>query len=120
MPIDVADLLSRAAEVADAARGIRQNAQDAGQPLVALRAGDAELRSLTLLADRFGVDDTTVPALIAWARIVYTSALAVAVTNPEFQAALSAELRRHGEREGAEDLEQLAEQRRAQQRELNS
>jgi hypothetical protein len=48
------------ADVADSARRVRLAALDAGSHNVALRAGDAELRAVMTLLDRFGISDLNV------------------------------------------------------------
>jgi hypothetical protein len=55
-----ATLVMRAQEISNSARDIRDDALRAGNDAAALRAGDAELRALVTLADRFGITSDTV------------------------------------------------------------
>ncbi|WP_435092807.1 hypothetical protein [Clavibacter michiganensis] len=53
-------IVGRLQELVDAARDARDVATDRGNIAAALRAGDAELRALVVLADRFGVTSDSV------------------------------------------------------------
>jgi hypothetical protein len=49
-------LVSRIADVADAARGARVTAYSSGNPALGARLGDAEVRALSVLVERFKLD----------------------------------------------------------------
>ncbi len=62
--IRVGDLLRRVMDVADGARAARLDAAAAGNHPAAVRAGDGEMRALSVIFDKFGVDDEGVADLL--------------------------------------------------------
>jgi hypothetical protein len=98
-------IAARVLAIADDARDARE-ACAIGSPAIALRAGDAELRALTYLADRLGVksDDLVLEAenASAFARaVVVTSRL-----SPQVGAHITDTLNNHGRLTLARELEQ--------------
>lgn len=102
--LSVSSLLQRLTDVADAARDARRSATFA-TPAARSRALEAEARVLAQVADRIGVDDSTVSEhLIAWSKFARIVAQ-LAPVHREHAAELIAALRA----EADEDLSSLAD-----------
>jgi hypothetical protein len=97
-------LVMRMQEVADNARDLRDLALDSRNMSAAVRAGDAELRALALLADRFGITEATVSQDLRLAGDLAQAVGYAASRSPEARALLVDALDRLGHRGFADNL----------------
>ncbi|TFC83720.1 hypothetical protein E3T23_01805 [Cryobacterium cheniae] len=106
--LSTSDMIQRLADVANDALHARRAALEAGHTQNSLRAGDAELRALTVLLGRFGIDDLE---LIDQLKAGETLARAVGqatTRNPAIGTEVATRLRLLGDSQTADALERHA------------
>jgi len=84
-----ATLVERIADIANSARAARVEAYGIGNRPEGIRAGDAELRALAVLSDRFKVGSDEVAAQVSEAAALGRAFRAVAGQRPELGEALA-------------------------------
>ncbi|AJW78481.1 hypothetical protein DZF92_00700 [Clavibacter michiganensis subsp. insidiosus] len=97
-------VIMRVQEVANSARDLRDEALEKGNIAAALRAGDAELRALTALAERFGISSDTVARDLQAADDVYRAVGSTAAQSAEAGQLLADALEQLGHRVFADTL----------------
>ncbi|UQB14587.1 hypothetical protein [Clavibacter nebraskensis] len=97
-------VIMRVQEVANSARDLRDAALDKGNIAAALRAGDAELRALTALAERFGITSDTVARDLQAADDVAVAVASTAIKSHEAGLLLADALEQLDHRVFAETL----------------
>ncbi len=112
----VGNVLTRVVDVADAARTARINAAAAGDLTGALKAGDSELRALSVMSDRFGIDDVAVAEIIDDADALVTAVRRTITAMPAAGEVLAKELRRVEQHELAEVIANIADRAERAQR----
>ena len=106
-PVDVLDLITRVAAIADDAQQARLDALSAGATAAALRAGDGELRALTTLADRLGVTSQTTFDNLRSAEALTDVVGVIARQHPRVGQLIADRLRDAGEVEFADALAKI-------------
>jgi hypothetical protein len=99
-----ATLVMRAQEIANGARDLRDDALHQNNISAALRAGDAELRALITLAERFGITADTVARDLRAADDLADAVVSTAANAPEAGALLADALEQRGHLVFAENL----------------
>lgn len=84
-----ATLVERIADIANSARAARVEAYGIGNRPEGIRAGDAELRALAVLSDRFKVGSDEVAAQVSEAAAIARAVRSVAANRPELGEALA-------------------------------
>jgi len=102
--LNARDLIARVAEIANDALSTRKAALVAGQDVAALKAGDAELRALSVLTNRFGIDDLLVLDQLTEAQNLARAVGSLASTHPDAVRTLAAALELNGATEMATAL----------------
>jgi transposase-like protein len=105
---DPTSVITRLMELADDARSTRKLAALSGTPVTRARAQSAELAALEKLADRLGIDDTTVIQIAGATGALVRAVQKYVRTNPDRLADVLAILREH------EELHELADTLQAQ------
>ena len=107
-PLDVPDLLKRVLDVADSARDARIAASGTAGSLAASRARDSEIKALTLLTSRLGVDDESQIESAELLRSLASAVGAAVRREPSIGDALATELTRLGAHDSSAELTALA------------
>jgi len=94
--VSTGTLLQRIADVADSARQARISALENGATTTALRAGDAEIRAITVLSERFDLSDVDVIDQILEGELLARAVGNIARNNPTIAHSMIAELRASG------------------------
>lgn len=81
--LELPDLTSRVAEVADSLRRARVRAEVTSNGTVAVRAAAAELRALDTLSTRLGIDDLSLTTLIDETTAALRRVVRLAMDNPD-------------------------------------
>jgi len=97
-------VIMRVQEIANSARDLRDAALEKNNIPAALRAGDAELRALVTLAERFGITSDTVARDLHAADDVFNAVGLTAMKSPEAGELLAGALEELGHRVFAETL----------------
>lgn len=101
---DPAMVLERALAVADAVRTVRLQAERSGDHREVLRAGESELKALTVLSVRLGMDAESTVQALAEAKVLARAVGDVARVDPEVGEAIASRLELRGSAEMAEAL----------------
>jgi hypothetical protein len=110
--LNTRDLIARVADIANDAQSTRRAAIAVGEDSVALKAGDAELRALSVLTSRFGVDDLLVLEQLGDAQKLARAVGSLAATHPEAVRTLAIALERSGATEMATSLSSVLKNER--------
>lgn len=116
--IDRTDLTLALSEVVERAELIADKAVEAGNHGLALRAGDALLRSSAVMTERLGQNFKTEAETLRDARNVLRAIRAAATADPAVALALAAQLRDQGHDEDAQQYELLASIHESRQAEM--
>ena len=103
-----ASLVERIADIAADALTARRAALEAGQTTAAVKAGDHELRALTTLLDRLGIDSTDTLDQLRDGEILARAVGSVSRSHPRVAEALALTLTEMGADEMAESLRAIS------------
>jgi hypothetical protein len=111
------NLLDRFAEIADDMRNIRRAAVAAGNTANAVKAADQELKTLLVMSERMGVDDTRVQEVLSQFRAVSFASLRVMEKHEKVGQAIIAQLETDGESDAQMSVKRVLRESAASQRE---
>lgn len=107
--VRTSDLIQRLASIADDAADLRKDAMAKGDVLNALRASDAETRSLAVLLDRLGIGSSDAISLLAAGEALARALGEASRAEPRVAVAVSQRLRAMGFADDADALLRVAE-----------
>lgn len=112
-------LTRRILDIADANATARELAQANGQSAQAARLGDAELRAITVLTQRLGIDDEDIAEQLELLPVLARAVGSTVREQPGFGFVLADRLRAYGADDLAQDMEEHAA-RSAREKELTT
>jgi hypothetical protein len=101
-------LTRRVLDIADAHAAARETARANGQTAQAARLGDAELRAITVLTQRLGIDDEDIAEQLELLPLLARAVGSTVREQPGFGYALAERLRAYGADDLAQDIEEHA------------
>lgn len=111
-------LTRRVLDIADANASAREAARASGQTAQAARLGDAELRAITVLTQRLGIDDEDIAEQLELLPLLARAVGSTVQDQPGFGYALAERLRAYGADDLAHEIEEHAA-RSAKDKELS-
>ena len=91
-PLSVTDILGGVTQVAERAQEIAERAYESGNDAVALRAGDARLRALGMVADKLHLESSDVLEVLEGAQAVLNAVARFAQREPQLALELASRL----------------------------
>jgi transposase-like protein len=108
------NILGRLVEVADDLRNMRRAAVSAGNTLSAARTATAEIRALSVMADRLGIENLDVLDTLTQVSDIARAFVGVGARYPEAGDALVSALEARGKTEAADNLRTALEGQRTE------